>query len=126
MAPGSTGRFTNSAGGIALLAALLVPAVGHAEAAGQWHGPDEMFAKICAFCHLTGVGPELRGRGLGPRFIVEVARGGLRAMPAFRPTEFSDAELDALAAMISRSAAPPPATPCRAARGKAAGTARCP
>ena len=104
--------------GIALLVALLAPNAGQARSAGQWHGPEEIFAKVCAYCHNKGIGPELRGRGLSPRSIVDTVRQGLNAMPAFRPAEISDAELDALAATIAQSAVPPNSTPSETVSGK--------
>ena len=90
----------------AALFALLAPSPAYSKAAGQWHGPDEIFTQVCALCHTTGVGPELRGRRLDRSYITGVVRRGLRAMPGFPPTEFSDPELAALAEMIAHSAAP--------------------
>lgn len=90
----------------AVLLVLAAPGPANAKAAGQWHGPDEIFAQVCGLCHTTGVGPELRGRHLDQTYVIGVVRRGLRAMPAFPPTEFSDTELAALADMIAHSAAP--------------------
>lgn len=77
-----------------------------AQAAGQWRDTQQMFELTCAYCHTTGIGPELRGRGLSSDLIVTLVRHGTRAMPTFRPTEFSDQELAALSQWLSLSPAP--------------------
>ena len=95
----------------------IYPCFTWAQSAGQWRDANHIFAKTCAHCHDTGVGPELRGRNLPAQYITLVVQNGLRAMPAFRPTDFSAAEVEALAKMISQSPAPAapkaegPATP---------------
>jgi mono/diheme cytochrome c family protein len=94
-----------SAWGAAVFMASL-PALAQAQAAGEWRSPQHIFKQTCAFCHGTGVGPELRGRQLPPEYISYVMLNGLRAMPAFRPTDFSPAEVAALAKMIHESPAP--------------------
>lgn len=81
----------------------ILPKTGHAQAAGQWKDPHEMFTHVCAYCHTTGVGPELRGRHLPPSYIIATVRYGRMGMPAFRPTDFSGADLRSLANMISTS-----------------------
>lgn len=86
---------------------LMLPKAGHAQAAGQWKDPHQMFTHVCAYCHTTGVGPELRGRHLPPSYIIATVRQGRMGMPAFRPTDFSNADLRSLANMISTSAKPP-------------------
>ena len=70
-----------------------------------------MYAQTCAYCHGAGVAVELRGRGLPPEYIASVIRNGLRAMPAFRPSDFNDADIAALADMITASPAPVPPRP---------------
>jgi mono/diheme cytochrome c family protein len=91
-------------GAAALLAAL--PTLVQAQAAGEWRSPQHIFQQTCAFCHTTGVGPELRGRQLPPEYVSYVMLNGLRAMPAFRPTDFSPAEVAAMAKMLNESPAP--------------------
>jgi len=86
--------------------AVLLPALGWAQAAGQWRDAKQMYTHTCAYCHGAGVAVELRGSGLPPEYIASVIRNGLRAMPAFRPSDFNDADIAALVAMITTSQAP--------------------
>lgn len=79
---------------------------GH-EAAGPdftWKDGAEVYAKVCALCHETSVGPALRGRELDPLYIRLIVRNGSRAMPAFRASEIDDASLEKLAEYISKAA----------------------
>ncbi len=81
-----------------------------AQAAGQWRGPEHMWSSACGYCHGAGVAPELRGRGLAPVLIRKIVREGFAGMPPFHPSEFSDADLAALADWIAKSEAPPKPT----------------
>jgi mono/diheme cytochrome c family protein len=81
-------------------------ALAAAQSAGQWRGPDQLYATICSFCHDTGVGPVLKGKHYPAKQIQAVVRHGQNGMPAMRPSEFSDAELASLADMLSDSPAP--------------------
>jgi mono/diheme cytochrome c family protein len=88
------------AGGVALASQKL----------GQPQGeraPEEIYAKTCGYCHGRNVGPVIRGRGLPAAAIVRQVRQGQNGMPAFRPTEITTSELDALAKWISTSKADP-------------------
>lgn len=67
--------------------------------------PEQTYAQICGYCHGRNVGPILLGRQLPPESIRLIARHGQNGMPAFRPTEVTEAELDALATWISASKA---------------------
>lgn len=82
-------------------------------AAGQWDDPAQMYAATCGGCHGAGVGPHILGQALPEAYIAYVARNGLRAMPPFRPTDYTDGELASLAAWINAqpaaAAAPRPA-----------------
>jgi len=69
--------------------------------------PETIYASTCGYCHGHNVGPIIRGRGLPPEAVVPIVRAGLGAMPAFKPTEITDAELAGLARWISESAADP-------------------
>lgn len=69
--------------------------------------PAAVYAKTCGYCHGQHVAPIIRGRALPPELIAQYVRRGQRAMPAFRPTEISDAELGALAKWINASKADP-------------------
>lgn len=67
--------------------------------------PEVVYAKVCGYCHGRNIGPILLGRKLPVDMITLVVREGRNGMPAFRPTEVSNAELAALAKWIST--APP-------------------
>ena len=77
-----------------------------AQAAGQWKDAQHVYAKVCSNCHETGVGPVIKGRGLESDYYQHVVRHGLRAMPAFRPTDVDDAALRQVAEMLAASPAP--------------------
>lgn len=68
--------------------------------------PEVVYAKVCGYCHGKNVGPIILGRKLDTDMIKSVARHGRNGMPAFRPTEITSAELDALAVWISKSPVP--------------------
>lgn len=65
--------------------------------------PEVVYAKVCGYCHGKNVGPIILGRKLDTDMIKSVTRHGRNGMPAFRPTEITNAELDALAVWISKS-----------------------
>ncbi|QCI94476.1 cytochrome c [Novosphingobium sp. EMRT-2] len=67
--------------------------------------PEQVYAKVCGYCHGRNVGPILLGRHLPAETVKYVARHGQNGMPAFRPTEVTPAELDALAAWIATAPA---------------------
>jgi mono/diheme cytochrome c family protein len=67
--------------------------------------PERIYATVCGYCHGRNVGPVLLGRHLPPPTIKFVARNGQNGMPAFRPSEITPAELDALAKWISAAPA---------------------
>lgn len=75
-----------------------------------WKSPEEAWEKTCARCHITGVGPELRGRALPPEYINAVVRNGMRAMPAFPHSMLDDATLNGVARIVSKSKLAKPAT----------------
>lgn len=116
-----TRRIAYNAWSAAALVVAALPTTALAQAAGEWRNPQHIFKQTCAFCHGTGVGPEIRGRQLPPEYISYVVQNGLRAMPAFRPTDFTPAEIAALAKMINESPAPADAKGT-AASAAAAGT----
>ncbi|MEO8324816.1 MAG: cytochrome c [Nitrospirota bacterium] len=68
-----------------------------------WKDGAEVYAKVCAFCHETAVGPVILGRGHHPLYISLMVRNGNRAMPAFRATEIDDKSLQKLAEFVSKS-----------------------
>jgi mono/diheme cytochrome c family protein len=76
-------------------------------AAPSPRAPEKIYASTCGYCHGQHVAPVIRGRALPPEAVVQFVRSGPAAMPAFRQTEISDAELKALAAWIHASKADP-------------------
>jgi mono/diheme cytochrome c family protein len=79
-----------------------IPSEPDAKLAG---GPEGTYARTCGYCHGKNVGPVILGRGLPAETIIAMARNGKGTMPAFRPTEISDAELTTLGEWISKSKA---------------------
>jgi mono/diheme cytochrome c family protein len=97
-----------------MAALLVISGAGTAWAAGQTLGqplpqrsPEKVYASTCGYCHGTNIGPIIRGRGLPAGTIQAMVRSGMNAMPAFRPSEISPAELAALAQWIEKSSADP-------------------
>lgn len=93
---------------IALPLALLSFAAA-AEGDGQWHGGENIYAKVCGHCHEIGVGPVIKGRQLPPQYITAIVRHGFRAMPAFPGAYIDDNALQQVAEYISKA----PATPAK-------------
>ena len=91
--------------GMALWCAALLLSAGSAEAGERyWKNGQEVYDKVCAYCHNIGVGPDsvktvFEGDAVEARAesIIYVVRHGLNAMPAFRKTEIDDASLHDLA-----------------------------
>ena len=90
---------------------VTTPAVG-AELSGK-----EVFDHYCTYCHGSGDGPGTlqlsRTRGsdrglliqrtdLAPDYIEYIVRHGLRSMPAFVPSDLTDARLKALIAFLTK------------------------
>ncbi len=90
----------------ALLGAILLPALAQAQAAVKWRNAQQMFDYTCAYCHGAGVAAELRGSEFTPDYIGVIIREGHGGMPAFRPSDFNDADIAALVAMIASSPKP--------------------
>jgi mono/diheme cytochrome c family protein len=101
-------------------AAAVVLAVGTALAAGmagnaqaqatyevQPRAPEYLYARTCGYCHGHNVAPIIRGRNLPAPVMAAMVRSGQGAMPAFKPTEITNAELQALAAWLSTAPADP-------------------
>lgn len=88
----------------AVAAICTVSTAAYAQAAGQWKDGAHVYAKICANCHETGVGPVIKGRQeLAPEYYQFVVRHGLRAMPAFRITDIDTATLKQLSELLPKS-----------------------
>lgn len=87
-------------GAVILMIAASLPALAQAYSAGQWGSGERIYAKVCSLCHDTPVAPPLFGRNLSGAYIREVVLGGRGPMPAFRPTDFSDQELESLSLFL--------------------------
>ena len=72
------------------------------QAAGEWQSGEQIFEKTCQHCHTEGVGPVLTGRNLPPVYFATIARNGLNAMPAFRPSELNAEDLEKVANYLSQ------------------------
>lgn len=69
-----------------------------------WKNGQEVYTKVCAYCHNVGVGPDsvkmkfdASSAEARAESIIYIVRHGLNAMPAFRKTEIDDASLRELA-----------------------------
>ncbi|HNO75553.1 MAG TPA: cytochrome c [Nitrosomonas mobilis] len=70
-----------------------------------WKNGEEIYAKVCAYCHEAQVGPQIRNRELPAEYIRAVVRNGSRAMPAFRTSEIDDESLAKLTDFFSKKKA---------------------
>jgi mono/diheme cytochrome c family protein len=88
-----------------LAAAVALGAAGHANAdsTGKWQSSQEIYSKVCGYCHEANVGPVITGRNLMPEYIQAIVRNGNRAMPAFRESEINDAALAGVVKLVSTS-----------------------
>jgi mono/diheme cytochrome c family protein len=77
-----------------------------AQSAGQQRDPNRIYAITCHYCHDNGIGPALKGANFLPERIRLAVRQGYASMPAFMPSDITDAELAALVQMLSGPAAP--------------------
>jgi mono/diheme cytochrome c family protein len=68
-----------------------------------WKDGAEIYAKVCSYCHDSGVGPAIRGSGFDPAVIGFYVRRGSRAMPAFRASEIDDEALAKLGEYLSKN-----------------------
>lgn len=110
------GRFApgwRAAGGLAVAAGLatIVMVNGAARAQATYEvqprAPEYLYARTCGYCHGHNVAPIIRGRNLPAPVIAALVRSGQGAMPAFKPTEITNAELQALAEWLSTAPADP-------------------
>ena len=92
---------------VACALTLPLTAIAEAPPSATPRSAEKLYASTCGYCHGRNVGPVILGRSLPVPAIEAVVRNGLNAMPAFRPSEISDAELAAVAAWVSTSTANP-------------------
>jgi mono/diheme cytochrome c family protein len=99
------------AGGVVLGAGLVLAAGLAANANAQAtyevepREPQYLYDRTCGYCHGHNVGPIILGRQLPAAVVASIIRSGNGAMPAFKPTEITNTELQALAAWIQASTA---------------------
>jgi len=91
---------------LAAAAALVAVGQASADSTGKWQSSQEIYSKVCGYCHEANVSPVIIGRNLMPEFITAIVRNGNRAMPAFRESEIDDAALAGVAQLIKSSPAP--------------------
>lgn len=65
--------------------------------------PQFIYDRTCGYCHGHNVGPIILGRQLPAAVVASIVRSGNGAMPAFKPTEITNLELQALAEWIEAS-----------------------
>lgn len=97
-----------------------LPHAGSGDGSGKFASGEEVYQKVCHYCHDAGVGPVLKGRQLPPELIMALVRSGGRAMPAFRPSEIDDESLRAVGSYLQGSAAPATPAPSTPAPGTSA------
>ena len=71
------------------------------------NGPKGIYSRTCGYCHGKNVGPVILGLHLPAELIESTVRTGQGAMPAFRQTEISDADLKLLSEWVLNSSAEP-------------------
>ena len=91
----------------ALLGLVALPHTAAAQSAGEWRDAAHLYSSSCTYCHDTGVAPNLRGAGWPKEYVAVRVRMGYQAMPAFKPSEVSEAEIAALAAWLAAQPLPP-------------------
>lgn len=100
----------------AVLAVVAAPQCARAQAPGAdaaqplgqplaQRSPANVYASTCGYCHGHNVGPVILGRKLPAEMVKMMVRSGPHGMPAFRPSEISEAELAALALWVQKSPA---------------------
>ena len=98
------------------LAAILACRAVHAQSAGEWGSPEQLWRATCRYCHDNGIAQELRGAGLAQGAIVTAVRVGPKSMPSFTQSQISEQELDQLAEWITVQKAPVTQSADRSAR----------
>ena len=67
--------------------------------------PEKIYSITCGYCHGRNVGPIILGRHIPADTVKYIVRHGQNAMPAFRPSEITPAELEAVAKWVEDGAA---------------------
>jgi mono/diheme cytochrome c family protein len=90
----------------AVLSLALLSTSAFAKDGGAWESGEDVYAKVCGYCHDVGVGPAIKGRHLTPGYISAWVRHGWGAMPSFSAAFIDDKALQDVADYLSKSAAP--------------------
>lgn len=101
MNPGNP-RFNCYCAAIVVAVLSLPSPPAQAYSAGQWRSAEEIYGKVCGYCHDFPIAPSLFGRDLPSAYIRAIVLQGRGPMPAFRPTDFSEEELAALGAFLQK------------------------
>ena len=91
---------------VASIPLLAIASFSMADGSGKWTSGQEVYQKVCIYCHEAGVSPVLLGRKFPPEALKYFVRHGSRAMPAFKPSFIDDKALDELSKYIFESTAP--------------------
>ncbi len=89
--------------GLALAVGLAANANAQASYEIEPRAPQFIYDRTCGYCHGHNVGPIILGRQLPAAVVASIVRSGNGAMPAFRPTEITNTELQALSEWIQAS-----------------------
>jgi len=92
--------------GLAVALAIIGAGALLAQAADAPRDPNRVYEITCHYCHDNGIGMVLKGAHFPPERIEFAVRHGYASMPAFPPSYITDAELAALARMLSEAAPP--------------------
>lgn len=107
------GRLLAGLTAVAVMAGVGLAAGGAMQARAQAtyeiepRAPEYLYARTCGYCHGHNIAPIIRGRALPAAVTASIVRSGMGAMPAFKPTEITDAELEALTQWLQQSEADP-------------------
>ncbi len=92
---------------VALGSGLSAPVAAQATYEIEPRAPEYLYERTCGYCHGHNVAPIIRGRKLPAAVTSALVRSGNGAMPAFKPTEITDQELEALAQWLATAEADP-------------------
>lgn len=84
------------------LAAAIIFALNAPASAGNERSGERLAHETCLLCHGTGVGPDLDQQEVPFETLRFMVRNGLNAMPAFRQSELSDADVKAISDYLAQ------------------------
>ena len=77
-----------------------------AQGANHWKDGDQVYDKVCKYCHEVGIGPDLKGAHYASQLTVAMVRVGPAAMPSFHKTDIDDDVLKKLGDMLQTADGP--------------------